>query len=580
MAGKVIVERGVMVPMRDGVRLAADIYRLDDADRRPVLVHGTPYSRNNATAVGGYLFNPLVAAEQGYVVMVYESRGRCSSEGSWRPFADDGRDGYDTVEWAAGQPWSTGSVGIFGNCADGIPAVQTAVSAPPHLKACLLYMTGANYHNGWIFSGGAFELAFNLHWTAGALAPEELSRLQLEPKALEEAGYKLMQVLDDPIAAAHYLPVRDIPAFQTGVAPFWREWLSHPNYDEYWRGVDAAAHAAQIKVPVLHVTGWYDLMLRGHLDLHGQLQRGGDARLRSHHRIIIGPWDHEAYLGFRVTNAGQRSFGPMAATGPALMVSTALQWFDQWLLGKETPLLKTAQVRYFLMGTNEWREANAWPPEHTLVNHYLHSGGRANTSGGDGALTAEPPGTEPADSYVYDPFNPVPTTGGRVLLLVPGGIEDQAELEERDDVLVYTSPRLVTPLTVAGPVSVTLFASSSAPDTDFTAKLVDVEPEGYCANITEGIIRARYRNGQDREEMLEPGTVTKFVIDLWAVAHTFKPGHRIRLEISSSNFPRFDRNLNARVHPAAGTAADAQEAVQQVLHTTHYPSCLSLPVVP
>ena len=579
MAGKVIVERAVMVPMRDGVKLATDIYRPEDGGKHPVLVHGLPYSRSNATAVAGYLFNPFVAVERGYVVVVQESRGRCESEGTWRPFADDGRDGYDTVEWAAAQPWSNGSVGIFGNCADGVPALQAAVAAPPHLKACLLYMTGTNYHSGWIYNGGAFELGFNLAWTAGALAPDVLPRLKLEPTALQEAGGELMLILDDMPAAARYLPLRDIPAFQNGVAPYWNEWLSHPRYDEYWQKVDAVAHAKEIKVPVLQISGWYDLMLRGHLDLIRELQLHGDESVRDHHRMIIGPWDHEAYLGFRVTNAGQRDFGPSAATGPALMVGTAFEWFDRWLLGQDTPLLKTAKFRYFVMGDKVWREESSWPPDHTPMRYYLHSGGRANTRMGDGALTTEPPGSDPHDSYVYDPFDPVPTAGGRTLLLVPGGVQNQAQVEERPDVLVYTSPRLDAPVTIAGPVSVTLFASSSAPDTDFTAKLVDAEPDGYCANIAEGIIRARYRNSEDREEMLEPGIVTEFVIDLWDVAHTFRPGHRIRLEISSSNFPRFDRNLNARLNPAEGTAEDASKAIQQVHHSTQYPSRITLPLM-
>jgi putative CocE/NonD family hydrolase len=246
----------------------------------------------------------------------------------------------------------------------------------------------------------------------------------------------------------------------------------------------------------------------------------------------------------------------------------------------DTPLLEEPRVRYFVMGENAWREASSWPPEHTHVNYYLHSGGRANSRMGDGALATEPPATEPPDSFVYDPLDPVPTAGGRTLLMVPGGVQNQAKIEERDDVLVYSSHRLVTPVTIAGPVSVTLFASSSAPDTDFTAKLVDVEPDGYCANLAEGIIRARYRNGRDREDMLEPGAVTEFVIDPWDVAHTFRSSHRIRLEISSSNFPHFDRNLNSRVDPAAGTAAEVRKAVQQVSHTAKHPSHVTLPVVP
>jgi putative CocE/NonD family hydrolase len=199
---------------------------------------------------------------------------------------------------------------------------------------------------------------------------------------------------------------------------------------------------------------------------------------------------------------------------------------------------------------------------------------------GDGVLDTKSPGTEPADDYVYDPFDPVPTTGGRSMIDVLPGVEDQAQVEERQDVLVYTTPRLAEPVAITGPVSVTLHASSSAPDTDFTAKLVDVEPGGYCANIAEGIVRARYRNGRDREEFLEPGEVTEFHIDLWDMAHTFQPDHKIRLEISSSNFPRFDRNLNSRVTPALGSAEDSQKAVQQVFHDSLHPSHLSLPVVP
>ena len=230
------------------------------------------------------------------------------------------------------------------------------------------------------------------------------------------------------------------------------------------------------------------------------------------------------------------------------------------------------------MGENVWKETDSWPPAHTVVPYYLHSAGQANSRMGDGVLDTEPPGTEPPDSYVYDPFDPVPTAGGRSMIDVLPGVENQAQVEERQDVLVYTTPRLAEPVAITGPVSVTVYASSSAPDTDFTAKLVDVEPDGYCANIAEGIIRARYRHGCDREEFLEPGKVTEFCIDLWDMAHTFQPDHRIRLEISSSNFPRFDRNLNSRVTPALGSAEDAQKAVQQVFHDAPYPSRLSLPV--
>ena len=579
MAHNIIIERDVMVPMRDGVRLAIDVYRPDDGAKHPVLVNGHPYDNDHFLATHELLFSPLVAAQRGYAVVVQEARGRAGSEGTWRPYGDEGRDAYDTVEWAAAQSWSDGNVGLYGACALGWTAIQGAVEAPPHLEAVFAYMSATNYHSGWTYSGGgAFELGFQLSWVWTILARDTISRLGLEPAALEEAERKLTEAASDVIGSARYLPLVDFPAYQNGAAPYWREWLSHPGYDEFWRRVDAIPRADSVKVPILHMSAWYDLCLKGHLDLHSALQLRGDERVRDQHRLVLGPWDHSAYYNKRPTCAGERDFGPSVLTGPDVLAEFAFQWFDHWLRGEGDGFLPESQIRYFQMGENVWKEIDSWPPPHAVVPHYLHSAGRANSRMGDGMLSPEPPGTEPADSYVYDPFDPVPTAGGRSMIDVLPGVENQAQVEERQDVLVYTTPRLAEPVAITGPVSVTLYASSSAPDTDFTAKLVDVEPDGYCANIADGIIRARYRNGCEREEFLEPGEVTEFRIDLWDTAHTFLPNHRIRLEISSSNFPCFDRNLNSRVTPALGSAEDAQEAAQQVFHDASYPSHLILPV--
>jgi hypothetical protein len=578
MAHNIIVERDVMVPMRDGVRLATDVYRPDDGTKHPVLMNGHPYDNDHFLCTHELLFSPLVAAQQGYAVVVQEARGRAGSEGTWLPYGDEGRDAYDTVEWAAAQPWSDGNVGLYGACALGWMAIQGAVEAPPHLKAVFAYMAATNYHSGWTYSGGAFELGFQLSWVWTILARDTVSRLGLEPAAAEEAERKLAEAASDLGGSARHLPLVDFPAYQNGAAPYWREWLSHPGYDEFWRRADAVARADRIKVPVLHMSAWYDTCLRGHMDLYSALQLRGDERARDQHRLVIGPWDHSAYYNKRPTCAGERDFGPEVLTGPDTLSGIAFEWFDHWLKGKEATFLPDSKVRYFHMGENAWKETASWPPDHTVVPYYLHSAGRANSRMGNGALSTEPPGTEPPDSYVYDPFDPVPTAGGRSMIDVLPGVENQAPVEERQDVLVYTTPRLAEPVAITGPVSVTVYASSNAPDTDFTAKLVDVEPDGYCANIAEGIIRARYRNGCDREEFLEPGKVTEFRIDLWDMAHTFKPDHRIRLEISSSNFPRFDRNLNSRVTPALGSAGDVRKAVQQVFHDAPYPSHLSLPV--
>jgi putative CocE/NonD family hydrolase len=578
MAHDILIERDVMVPMRDGVRLATDVYRPVDGARHPVLVNGHPYDNDHFLCTHELLFSPLVAAQQGYAVVVQEARGRTGSEGTWRPYGDEGADAYDTVEWAAAQPWSDGNVGLYGACALGWAAIQGAVEAPPHLKAVFAYMTATNYHSGWTYSDGALELGFQLSWVWTILARDTISRLGLDPAQVEEAEYKLTEAAGNLQGSARQLPLVDFPPYQNGAAPYWREWLSHPQYDEFWKRADAVARAERVQVPVLHMSAWYDTCLKGHLEFDAALRHRSRAPARDQHRLVIGPWDHSAYYNKRPTCAGERDFGPAVLTGPDTLAPIAFQWFDYWLRGKGEGFLPESRIRYFHMGENTWKETDAWPPPHTRVPYYLHSAGEANSRMGDGLLDTNPPADEPADSYVYDPFDPVPTAGGRSMIDVLPGVENQARIEERPDVLVYTTPCLSEPVAIAGPLSVILFASSSAPDTDFTAKLVDVEPDGYCANIAEGIVRARYRHGCDREEFLEPGAVTEFQIDLWDMAHTFRANHRIRLEISSSNFPRFDRNLNSRVAPALGSAEDAKKAVQQVFHNARYPSCLNLPI--
>jgi putative CocE/NonD family hydrolase len=338
-----------------------------------------------------------------------------------------------------------------------------------------------------------------------------------------------------------------------------------------------------IAVPVLNLTGWFDLFLRGGLDLHSMLEQTSEPAVRAEHRLVVGPWEHVSHLNLTPSAAGQWEFGPEAISGPRSWAGLTFQFFDRWLRGARTALAETAPVRYFVMGDNRWRDAESWPPAGRPVRLYLRGGGRANSRFGDGVLAPEPPGAEPSDSYVYDPDDPVPSVGGRTLFyhpsLGPAGVLDQARVEERQDVLVYTSARLVRPLTIAGPVSVTLFAASSAVDTDFTAKLVDVQPDGYCANLADGIVRARYRHTLEREALLEPGEVAEYRIDLWSVAHRFAVGHRLRLEITSSNFPKYDRNLNARANPAHATAADLRVATQQVFHDGARPSHLTLPEI-
>jgi putative CocE/NonD family hydrolase len=579
MAMTVLVERDVKVPMRDGVRLATDVYRPKGDGPWPVLVERTPYGKSFAWFTAGLIVNPLVAAERGYAVVVQDTRGRNASQGPFEPFVHEADDGYDTVEWAAGQPWSNGAVGVFGSSYLGVTALTATLAAPPHLKAAVSYLTGANYHDGWTYSGGAFELSFNLWWTS-FLAWDTVARARMRPKEREATLAELVEVASDWETAARHLPLADLPAFRK-VAPYWREWLEHPSYDAFWKRVDQTAKAGGLKVPLLQVAGWFDNFARGAIDMHAALQSvRGKPKTRS--RLVIGPWDHEAYLSVRPTASGSREFGPAAVGGVTMMGDLVLDWFDEWLGGgAPSAASEAAPVRYFVMGENRWAGALTWPPKHRPTPWYLRSAGAASSRLGDGALSLDKPGPDPADSFLYDPADPVPSIGGRTLAPIfgPGGIQDQSDVELRDDVLVYTSPMLTGPVSIAGPVTAVLHVASSAVDTDFTAKLVDVEPDGFCANIAEGIIRARYRDGHAREALLTPGEPTELTVDLWHVAHTFLPGHMIRLEVSSSSFPRWDRNLNCATSPGQAGPEELQVAVQQVLHDPAHPSRLLLPVV-
>lgn len=333
--------------------------------------------------------------------------------------------------------------------------------------------------------------------------------------------------------------------------------------------------------PLLHIGGWYDNFLRGHLDLNEALKSHPDERVRDSHRLILGPWDHEAYLSIRPASAGEREFGPAATGGAASMSDVAFQWFDHWLRGRQTPLLGEPRVRYFEMGSLIWRTCDEWPPPHRPIAVYLHSGGRANNRFGDGHLSTRPPGFEPPDSYLYDPADPVPTVGGRTLspALGPGDVQDQARVEERHDVLVYTSAQLITPVAIAGPVSVRLTAATSARDTDFTAKLVDVEPDGYCANLAEGIIRCRYRNHMAKAESLDPGEVVELFIDLWDVAYVFRAGHRITWRSPAATSRVLTATSTARSFPPTGSSPNCTKPPSRYSTRQSGASRLILPVV-
>lgn len=574
---RIIVEKDIEIPMRDGCVLKADLYRPDGPDKLPVLLNRTPYDKSFPQITLNTL-DVMRAARAGYNVVVQDCRGMFASQGTFRCFADEARDGYDTIEFAARQPWSSGAVGTFGASYMGATQWLAATQRPPSLKAMVPSVTASDYHDGWVYQGGAFELFFGVSWLMISLGLTRLMRERANnSKAAEELG-ALMGSIDTMRERMEFAPLREFPLFRAG-APYFFDWLEHPYYDDYWRAICIEEHHGQITVPALNVGGWHDIFMGGTIRNYlGMRARGASDQARAGQRLLMGPWHHAVPFSSLV---GQVDYG--FRSGPVAIDydGSQLRWFDHWLKGADNGVDKDAPVRLFVMGANQWRDAKEWPPPGAeMRRYYLHSRGKANSAYGDGALAAEVPGDEPPDSFLYNPLNPVPTAGGALCCYpnsLMGGAADQSMVEHRADVLVYSTEPLAEDLEVIGPVSVTLYASSSAPDTDFTAKLVDVAPCGFARNLTDGIIRARVRESQSEPKLMVAGKVYEFKIDLWATANVFKQGHRVRLEVSSSNFPRFDRNPNTGHELFAD--AEMRPALQNVMHERNFPSYLSLPVI-
>ena len=574
----IVVEKNVAVPMRDGIVLRADVYRPAAAGTYPVLLQRTPYNKN-LNIISTMLLDVMRAASEGYVVVIQDSRGRYASEGEFYTFRDDILDGYDTVEWCAVQSWSNGNVGMYGASYVGATQWLATIAQPPHLKAIFPLITASHYHEGWAYQGGAFALGFNESWTMTSLAPDTLQRLmRTQPEAGERLA-ALMQGVDDMCQWFRHLPLKDFPFFQDA-APYFYDWLAHPDDDDYWAQWNIEKHYNKIRIPACNLGGWYDIFLGGTIrNYSGMREHGATPEARQGQRLIIGPWQH-AWPPNNVV--GEVNYG-LSSTALAVDIDgLQLKWFDYWLKGKQNGVLEEPPVRLFVMGENRWRSENEWPLARTqYTKYYLHSDGKANSLHGDGSLSPQPPRSEPADVYVSDPRNPVPTKGGGLCCWpaeLPGGAHDQRAIEARPDVLVYTTAVLEREVEVTGPVTLTLFAATSAVDTDFTGKLVDVHPDGFARNLTDGILRARYRESRTQGTLLKPGEVYAYTIDLWATSNVFKAGHRIRLEIASSNFPRFDRNPQTGEQSREATRVDP--ALQQVFHDDRRPSHVVLPIIP
>jgi putative CocE/NonD family hydrolase len=558
---------GIAVPMSDGVRLSTDLYLPDAPGPFPVILIRTPYNNNVESQVQDAVF----FAQRGYAVAVQDVRGRNDSEGEWSPFVHEARDGYDTQEWCGTQPWSTGKVGTSGGSYVALTQWLPAPLRNPHLAAMAPRVGFSNLFHNWVYTGGAFQLAFNLRWGA----------VQMNGR-VNQVQYLWMPPEQHYTALFWHLPLATGDERAGRVCEFYREWLRHPANDAYWEKLgNLEKDYDQIDVPTYGFGGWYDVFLQGTLNnFVGVSTRGLTERARRSQRVMIGPWIHDLGDRGRCGRTGDVDFGPAALVD---LRAEELRWFDYWLKGIDDGLLREPPVRVFVMGANRWRTAEAWPiPGTRYVEHYFHSAGRANSLFGDGRLGVRPPETEPPDRYVYDPQNPVPTLGGSTccgedITPVPMGPRDQRPAEWRPDVLCYTTPPLAAALEVTGPIKVVLWVASTAPDTDFTAKLVDVAPSGFAMNVAQGIIRARFRESFEHPTLLEPGRVYRYEIDCWSSSNRFEPGHRIRVEIASSNFPQFDRNPNTG-HPF-GRDAELVPATQTVYHDAAHPSHIVLPIV-
>ncbi|HEX2513576.1 MAG TPA: CocE/NonD family hydrolase [Chloroflexota bacterium] len=567
----VVVERGVPVPMRDGTVLRADVYRPASGGRFPVLVERVAYELG--ARVGGYA---PAYVRQGYVVVGQNVRGTFASGGVLDLFRDDGwgpnRDGYDTVEWAAAQPWSDGNVGMLDGSYSGFTQYLVAPTRPPHLRALSPREAGGDVFRDWVFRAGAHQLAFTRSWTMRTCLTwltHEAAPATASP-ARERLEAALAQGLDPWLER---LPLRSCPPLEDLPLVGWYfEHLAHPEDGPYWRATSLATRYGGVETPMLHVAGWFDFFLDGTLRAFRGLQAHARTEAaRRAQRLVIGPWIHGPAAAAE-RRAGEVDFGPEAVFD---LTGHRLRWYDHWLKGVDNGALDGAPVRAFLMGANRWLDLDAWPPPGlTHRPLYLRRGtGPSADSLNGGGLSFQPPdGAEGEDGFDYDPHRPVPS-----LISYPQlGPTDHRPVEGR--LLTYTSDALEQDLAAVGPVAAVLHAASSAPDTDWVVRLCDVWPDGRSLSVCDGILRARYRDSLTRPELLSPGRVYRFRVDLSGTAHVFKAGHRLRLQVTSSDFPRYDRNLNTG--GPFGTDAHPQVAHNTVFHDAARPSRLLLPTLP
>lgn len=575
--GPCAVSKAADVPatMRDGTVLRADVYGPRTNEAVPVILMRTQYGKSNAQAGSRYQ-TPDWFASHCYLVVVQDIRGQGTSAGTFSEFSHDMDDGYDSVEWAAALPGSNGKVGMYGSSYVGATQWLAAVTAPPHLVTIVPANTASDYYDGWTYEGGEFRLAFVQPWA------RSIALTAAQDRNDQAAIAQLTAAAKDPTRWMDFRPFKDLPPMQpqnAAVAPWYFDWIRNSARDDFWRQFSIRDRYPSVKVPVLHFEGWYDAFLAGGTEnFAGMVAHGGTELARNNQRLVIGPWDHVDWG--RPDSHPAPLLKDIGGTGNSPINDLMLAWFDHFLKGQHNDVAGTPRVDYFVMGANRWKSASSWPLAQTKWTTFFLSGpGGINAR--KGQLVPGAPGAQPPDTYTYDPAFPAPSIGGHSCCSAqsgPQGPYDQTPVEQRSDVLVYRSAPLDHDIEVTGPVTVRLWAQSTATDTDFTAKLTVVKPDGQAINLNDGILRTSFRDSLSKPTPITPGRPYEYQIQVWPTSYEYKAGDRIGLEISSSDYPQFAPNPNTGAPFGADTVT--RTATQTILHDAEHPSAVTLPVIP
>lgn len=569
----VLIDKNVAIPMRDGVVLKADVYRPQGDERFPVLLQRTPYNKEFLPIVAMTL-DPIRAAAAGYAVVIQDVRGRWASAGEvFSPYGHEEADGADTLDWIARQPFCDGNIGAYGLSYMGGTTWLCAVSGHPALKAISPTTAPNDFWRDHFWRDGVAHLGTLAVWALRTIGPAALVRIGLDPATFGGRLAELVDAVDDFGETLRQRPLNALAAAHPEdrrFVPFLFEILRHPTPDAWTESLLFSDRHPQVRVPALIIAGWHDLLLNADLSHYaGMRQRGGSPEAREHTRLVVGPWSHAMFLN----QVGQVDFG-FRSSGYLLdlredLTLLQLRWFDRWLRAVDHPV--TPRVRIFVQGCNRWRDLDDWPIAQAVPQPWYLGAGNS--------LNPQPPtAAEAPDAYVYDPEDPCPTCGGNLLMplqYTPGPV-DQAPILGRRDVLTYTSAPLTEDLEIIGEVRMVLYASSSGRDTDWVVKLCDQHPDGSTLNLCDGVARVSYQCARGGSSY-QPGDVRPWEISLWSTAAVIPAGHRLRVVITSSDFPRYDRNPNTGESP--GSATTSEPALQRVFHTPSRPSRIELPIV-